>query len=227
MLVSCCLQERRVSLLHSISFTNIEFLTFRSNHDCALIYFTSNMYSHSIGSTYTMSFCRIVFVILHHGVWNKHGTWLLSPHLVVSCFASHYMATLQIGAVGEVADLARPCVDCGLITSNYCETVRQIGHAHWQGGICLAAIHVPAERWVLGQRTPLCTFCEKRFGACRFCRGVKGCTPEARANKITWWDQVQRGKQVLLQKHQIHWGLRVSMVEIVLSTHSRTARRPR
>ena len=78
------------------------------------------------------------------------------------------MATLRISAAGEVADLLEPCADCSLLTGNYFETLLQVGHVHWQGGTCLAATRVPAETWAPGQRTPLRTFCETRYGACHF-----------------------------------------------------------
>ena len=82
---------------------------------------------------------------------------------------------LYVLAVGD--GLIRPCVDCGRQTGNFCETLLQAGHAYWQGGVCLAADWMPQEEWADGQRTPLCTSCEERYGACRFCRGVQTCTP--------------------------------------------------
>jgi len=69
--------------------------------------------------------------------------------------------------------LVRPCVDCGLSTSNFCVS-------HWQGSICLASDRVPSEPWANGQLTPLCSHCETKYGACRFCRGVQSCTPPSR-----------------------------------------------
>ena len=84
---------------------------------------------------------------------------------------------LHVLAFGD--DLIRPCVDCGRKTGNFCETMMQKGHAFWQGGVCLAADWVPSEAWAEGQRTPLCTSCEARNGACRFCRRVPACTPPA------------------------------------------------
>ena len=73
--------------------------------------------------------------------------------------------------------LLRPCSDCGLRTGNFCETRRQKNNERWQGGVCLAAVTVPSEKWAKDQRTPLCTSCEEKYGACRFCRGVIGCAP--------------------------------------------------
>ncbi len=83
---------------------------------------------------------------------------------------------LHVCAAGKVEDLLRPCVDCGRITGNFCETLLQ-GQGEWQGGVCLAESRVPSERWLEGQRTPLCSRCEAEHGACRFCRRVHGCTP--------------------------------------------------
>ena len=91
-----------------------------------------------------------------------------------SAFSADTLLTL---AASDKDTLCRPCVDCGRRTGNFCETLRQAGHAYWQGGICLAETWIPTERWAEGQRTPLCTPCEEKLGACRFCRGVQGCTP--------------------------------------------------
>ena len=73
--------------------------------------------------------------------------------------------------------LLRPCSDCGRRTGNFCETRLQKDKQRWQGGVCLAAVTVPSEVWAKDQRTPLCTSCEEKHGACRFCRGVIGCAP--------------------------------------------------
>ena len=79
--------------------------------------------------------------------------------------------------VGETDELLRPCVDCGLRTGNFCETTKQQGLPAWQGGVCLAITWVPSEKWAANQRTPLCTHCERRLGACHFCRKTHWCTP--------------------------------------------------
>ena len=83
---------------------------------------------------------------------------------------------LKVRTFGAIDDLNRPCVECGLITGNYCETLSQVGHPLWQGGICLASERIPSEKWQQCQSTPLCCGCEILYGACRFCRGVHGCT---------------------------------------------------
>ena len=58
---------------------------------------------------------------------------------------------------------AKPCVDCGLLTGNWCETLVANGQ-------CFAAMRVPGGQWQPGQRTPLCTGCERARGACHWCR---------------------------------------------------------
>eukprot|EP00969_Alexandrium_andersonii_P017007 744799-Alexandrium_andersonii.AAC.1 len=81
-------------------------------------------------------------------------------------------------AWGSQEMLCRPCVDCGLETGNFCETMSQAGHSHWQGGSCLAVRRVPDEVWAPGQRAPLRTYCEALYGACHFCRGVTWRRPQ-------------------------------------------------
>ena len=73
-----------------------------------------------------------------------------------------------------------PCVDCGLITGNFCDGGPSVGYDK-----CFAADRVPEDYTYAAiddnkPRTPLCTYCETRFQFCRFCRGVKGCTPPIR-----------------------------------------------
>ena len=80
---------------------------------------------------------------------------------------------LTVLCAGEDSDLCRPCVDCGRITGRFCYG-DEFG---WTGLSCLASDRVPRERWQPGQRTPLCSVCDDRFGSCRMCRGVHGCTP--------------------------------------------------
>ena len=84
-----------------------------------------------------------------------------------------HISELEILAASDnTIPFCRPCVECGLITGNFCD-----------GGItckydeCLAANRISTEQWNKGQRTPLCTHCEARVRFCRFCRGVHGCTP--------------------------------------------------
>ena len=74
------------------------------------------------------------------------------------------LATRVALATGSIEELQRPCVDCGLITGCYCD-------------YCLAIDRSPTEHWVPKQRTPLCTACDSRCNACRFCRKVPSCTP--------------------------------------------------
>ena len=69
-----------------------------------------------------------------------------------------------------------PCVDCGLMTGNFCDgSPSSVGYDR-----CFSTDRVPKDfsPEVYSQmRTPLCTYCETRFGHCRFCRGVSSCTP--------------------------------------------------
>ena len=62
--------------------------------------------------------------------------------------------SLQCMCFGDEAMFLRPCVDCGRHTGNFCETLDQVGHAGWQGGVCIAEDRVPSEEWAEGQRTP-------------------------------------------------------------------------
>ena len=69
-----------------------------------------------------------------------------------------------------------PCVDCGLITGNFCDGGVSVPYDQ-----CFASERVPSEYWNhIGQRTPLCSYCETIHLFCRFCRGVSGCTPSTR-----------------------------------------------
>ena len=71
-----------------------------------------------------------------------------------------------------------PCVDCGLMTGNFCD-----------GGIfcaydqCFASEKIPADYGSNGkQRTPLYSYCETRFVFFRFCHKEHGCTPPTTCN---------------------------------------------
>jgi hypothetical protein len=78
---------------------------------------------------------------------------------------------------------AFPCVDCGLMTGNFCDGGISVDFDH-----CFAAERVPKDYANIGgvgmQRTPLCSYCETRWNFCRFCRKVKGCTPASR--QVHW-----------------------------------------
>ena len=79
---------------------------------------------------------------------------------------------LEVLAMGSVTMLCRPCVDCGLYTGRFCDH-------------CLAKDRIPSEEWAHNQLTPLCSGCDLRWDACRFCRGVSSCTPPAHGPKST------------------------------------------
>ena len=64
----------------------------------------------------------------------------------------------------------KPCIDCGRITGNFCDGVH---------GDCYAEDTNTVDKFQPGQRTPLCTVCEKHYTLCRVCRGSHGCTPPA------------------------------------------------
>ena len=73
--------------------------------------------------------------------------------------------SLQVMAASEDPSIfRRPCVDCGLITSIYCD-------------YCFAMDRLPSEVWENGQYTPLCSSCDKRFDMCHDCRGIHWATP--------------------------------------------------
>ena len=66
-----------------------------------------------------------------------------------------------------------PCVDCGFETCNLCDGGISVDYDH-----CYAKERVPADYLNAGTlRTPLCSYCETMYGFCRFCRGIRGCTP--------------------------------------------------
>ena len=68
-----------------------------------------------------------------------------------------------------------PCVDCGLMTGNFCDGFL---FAYDQ---CFAAERVPHDfAKYAGMLTPLCSYCETLQSFCRFCRGVVSCTPPKR-----------------------------------------------
>ena len=73
-------------------------------------------------------------------------------------------ARIEVLCSGTPEQLNRPCVDCGLVTGNYC---------NW----CFAVERIPSEKWQPNQNTPLCSHCERAWTACHFCRGIDWCTP--------------------------------------------------
>ena len=78
--------------------------------------------------------------------------------------------------------LTRPCVDCGLQTGRYCDG-DEFGAIGSGGSACFADERLPRgdivhPEWNPGQRTPLCSFCDKKYEACHFCRGVAWASPQ-------------------------------------------------
>ena len=87
------------------------------------------------------------------------------------------VGAVMLSAPPEGTPGACPCVDCGLVTGNFCDGGPSVGYDK-----CFAANRVPQDYKETGgygmQRTPLCAYCETYRGYCRFCRGVQGCTPK-------------------------------------------------
>ena len=65
----------------------------------------------------------------------------------------------KLGRDGELISIIRPCVDCGLLTGNWCEA--SCFAENWLGS--------KLEDWQDSQITPHCTFCEKNImsGLCQ------------------------------------------------------------
>ena len=74
---------------------------------------------------------------------------------------------LEVLAMGDAEILARPCVDCGLVTGCFCDS-------------CIASERMPGEVWAKGLMAPLCSSCDRKRGACHFCRGESWARPPAR-----------------------------------------------
>ena len=74
----------------------------------------------------------------------------------------------KLGRDGNLISLTRACVDCGLLTGNWCEAS------------CFEVDRLGAklEDWQDNQFTPHCTLCEKRYKFCHFCLGKDWATPE-------------------------------------------------
>ena len=83
------------------------------------------------------------------------------------------MGECVVCAVGTKEVLCRPCVDCGLVTGNFCD---------W----CKGEDRLPEEYWAPGQMTPLCTHCDKKRNACHFCRGEIWCVPPRHTAAAAW-----------------------------------------
>ena len=85
------------------------------------------------------------------------------------------------------APTSYPCVDCGLMTGNFCDGGISVAYDN-----CFASERVPADYlFNVGQRTPLCSYCETLHEFCRFCRQVHSCTPPS---KIRHWSGVPQSR---------------------------------
>ena len=69
-------------------------------------------------------------------------------------------------------DLGWPCVDCGRITGGFCDH-------------CWAIQRMPDEEWPPWQRTPICTRCNDKRDACRFCLKMPPFVPSGHQNTST------------------------------------------
>ena len=74
-----------------------------------------------------------------------------------------------------------PCVDCGLLTGNFCDGSGSVGDDR-----CFAGDRVP-EDYANGsgfgnQRTPLCSYYETLPNSCGFCPAIPRCTPFTRCD---------------------------------------------
>ena len=87
-----------------------------------------------------------------------------------------------MAATSRTPTMMYPCVDCGLLTVNWCDGSSPTMFRMLD--TCYASDHVPHDYPVKGGygnlRTPLCQYCETCSKVCRFCLGKKGCTPPTR-----------------------------------------------
>ena len=86
---------------------------------------------------------------------------------------------LEVLCLGDKEVLARPCVDCGLVTGCFCDH-------------CKAADRSPGETWAPNQMTPLCTCCDRKWGACHFCRKLHWCVPPPTTRPAEAKDELRR-----------------------------------
>ena len=73
---------------------------------------------------------------------------------------------LQGGSWSYTEMISRPCVDCGHVTSKFCDH-------------CRAQDRIPDEDRAAGQLTPLCSQCRQEAAECHFCRGQSWVQPPA------------------------------------------------
>ena len=106
---------------------------------------------------------------------------------------------MHVHAFGDREMLIRPCVDCGLETGSYCETLSAFDG---ELGVCPAVRWMPTETWSPGQCTPFCAVCEARYGACHFCREVPSCTPPRHQEPVQEDTMESRGILSRLCQHR-------------------------
>ena len=101
-----------------------------------------------------------VGILLEHSFINSTSS---SNHLL-NCEFVMTQVTMTVTTSSDIETLCRPCVDCGRKTGCYCDN-------------CKAKDRVPSEEWADHQQTPLCTYCDRKYDECHFCRGLHWCTP--------------------------------------------------
>ena len=115
-------------------------------------------------------------------------------------------------ALPPEAPTSFPCVDCGLLTGNFCD-----GSPHSVGyNGCFSVNRLPKDypsEMYGGMYTPLCTYCETRFGYCRFCRGVASCTPP---NRNHHWSGVPGTKSRDFTEDKAHLAI---LKEFIIRNH--------
>jgi len=114
-----------------------------------------------------------------HAFFRRALSALPGLHLHVVCCQAHaslpqFMARLCNGTPPEIGEVqGRIREPCPGVEERACRGCKP----RTMFGVCLAADHMLME--TSGQRTPLCTHCERQHGACHFCRRVHSCTPPA------------------------------------------------
>ena len=94
----------------------------------------------------------------------RRDSWaaMVKGELICGAFAE------KVDRDGKIVSLIRPCVDCGLLTGNFCEA--DCFAEYWLGS--------KLEDWNDNQFTSQCSACEQRYKCCHFCLGKAWATPE-------------------------------------------------
>ena len=89
---------------------------------------------------------------------------MLGPPVGQLGHADELASLMEIYALSDKEMLYRQCVDCWRFTGNFCDH-------------CEAKDRLPEEKWAQGQKTPLCTKCDREHRCCHFCRGLDWVRP--------------------------------------------------